>query len=130
MLSGFLLRWLFNTVGILLAARLLPGLQVSGTRGAIVAALVLGLANASIRWILLILTLPLNILTLGIFTLVINALMLYVVAAVVPSSFKVRSFAGAFVGALIISILSMILGHYFLPGPASTGPGALAALMA
>ena len=130
MLSGFLLRWLFNTVGILVAARLLPGLHVAGTRGAIVAALVLGLANASIRWILLILTLPLNILTLGLFTLVVNALMLYVVAAVVPSSFRVRSFGGAFVGALIISILSMILSHYFIRGPLGGGPNALAALVA
>jgi putative membrane protein len=119
MLGGFLLRWLFNAVGIAIAAWLLPGLDVSGARGAVVAALVLGLANASIRWVLLILTLPFNILSLGLLTLVINALMLYIVGAIVPSALKVKSFGGAFLGALIISILSTILSHYvFMPVPA------------
>jgi putative membrane protein len=129
MLTGFLLRWLFNTIGIYLAARLLPGLEVSGARGAVVAALVLGLVNASIRWVLLIFTLPLNILTLGLFTLVINAVMLYLVAAIVPGAFKVRSFGGALVGALIISVLSTILGHYLLPAgaPPARGFGVLVA---
>jgi putative membrane protein len=120
MLTGFLLRWLFNTAGIYLAARLLPGIEVSGARGAVIAALVLGLVNASIRWVLIIFALPLTILTLGVFTLVINALMLYLVAAIVPGALKVKSFGGAFMGALIISVLSTILGHYLLPagGPA------------
>ena len=118
MLGGFLLRWLFNAVGIAVAAWLLPGLDVSGIRGAFIAALVLGLVNASIRWVLLILTFPLNILTLGLLTLVINALMLYIVAAIVPSALKVKSFWGALLGALIISILSTILsGYVFMPAP-------------
>jgi putative membrane protein len=119
MLGGFILRWLFNALGIAIAAWLVPGLDASGAKGAIIAGLVLGLVNASIRWVVLILTLPFNILTLGLLTLVINALMLYIVAAIVPSALKVKSFRGAFLGALIISILSTILSHYaFMPAPA------------
>jgi putative membrane protein len=111
MIARFLLRWAINAVAVYAAARIVPGLLVPDAVAAVVAALVLGLVNASIRWILLVLTLPINILTLGLFTLVINALMLYLVAAIVPGSLQITSFWAAFWGALLIAIISTILSH-------------------
>lgn len=110
MFGGFLLRWLFNGVAMYVTTILPIGIRATDTTTIIVAALVLGLVNASIRWILLILTLPLNIITLGLFTLVINALMLYIVRAVVPG-FQFDTFGSAFVGALIIAVVSTGLSH-------------------
>ncbi|MGH2405480.1 MAG: phage holin family protein [bacterium] len=109
MLGGFLLRWLINAIAIYVTTRLVPGITVPDTAGVIVAALVLGLVNATIRWVVLVLTLPLNIVTLGLFTLVVNALMLYVVQAV--TSLRIVSFGAAFIGALIIAVVSTILSH-------------------
>lgn len=111
MLSGLLLRWLFNAIAIYVTTRLVPGIAVPDTAGIIIAALVLGLVNATIRWFVLILTLPLNILTLGLFTLVVNALMLYVVQ--VFTSLRIESFGAALIGALVIAIVSTILSHIF-----------------
>ncbi len=110
MFGGFLLRWLFNAIAMYVTTLLPIGIRAADTGTIIVAALVLGLVNASIRWILLILTLPLNIVTLGLFTLVINALMLYIVRAVVPG-FQFANFWSAFVGALIIAVVSTGLSH-------------------
>jgi len=109
MFARFLLRWLFNGIALYVVTLLPLGITVPDTGGIIISALVLGLVNASIRWVLLILTLPMNILTLGLFTLVINALMLYLVAAV--TSLHIASFWSAFVGALLIAIISTGLSH-------------------
>lgn len=111
MLGGFLLRWLFNAIAIYITTRVIPGISVPDTAGVIIAALVLGLVNASIRGVVLILTLPINIVTLGLFTLVINALMLYVVQAF--TSLRIASFGAAFLGALLIAIISTGLSHLF-----------------
>lgn len=111
MLGGFLLRWLFNSIAIYVTTRIVTGIRVPDTASVLVAALVLGLVNASIRRVLLILTLPINLLTLGLFTLVLNALMLYIVAAVTPM--QIDSFWAAFVGALLIAIISTGLSHLF-----------------
>jgi putative membrane protein len=113
MFGGFLVRWVFNAVAIFITTRIVPGLKVPDLAGALVAALVLGLVNASIRWVALTLTLPFNIITLGLLTLVINALMLYIVAAIVPSSLQISSFGAAFWGALLIAIISTGLSHVF-----------------
>ncbi len=113
MLGGFVIRWLFNATAIFVTTRMVPGLKTPDLAGALVAALVLGLVNASIRWVVLVLTLPLNFLTLGLLTLVVNALMLYVVAAIVPSSFQIASFGAAFWGALLIAVISTALSHLF-----------------
>jgi putative membrane protein len=110
MFGGFLIRWLFNGIAIWVTTLLPIGISVPDTRTIIWAALVLGLVNASIRWLFILLTLPLSILTLGLFTLVINALMLFVVSAVVPG-FQIANFWSAFVGALIIAIVSTSLSH-------------------
>jgi putative membrane protein len=111
MLRQFIVRWLFNAIALFVATRIVPGLSAPDATAVLIAALVLGLVNASIRWVLLVLTLPLNLLTLGLFTLVINALMLYVVAAIVPGSLQIASFWAAFWGALLIGIISTGLSH-------------------
>jgi len=107
-MQGIVLRWAANTAAILIAAHLLKGLQVSGIKGAIVAAAILGILNALIRPLLLLLTLPLNILTLGLFTLVINGFLLYLVSKVTPDLI-VRGFWSAILGSLIISLISGLL---------------------
>ncbi len=109
MLGGFLLRWIFNAIAIFVTTRIVTGIRLPDTESILIAALVLGLVNASIRWVLLVLTLPLNILTLGLFTLVVNTLMLYLVAAVTPM--QIDSFLSAFMGALLIAIISTFLSH-------------------
>jgi len=107
-MMGIILRWAANTAAILIAAHLLKGLQVSGIKGAIVAAAILGLFNALVRPVLLLLTLPLNILTLGLFTLIINGSLLYLVSKVTHGLF-VQGFWSAVWGALIISLISSFL---------------------
>ncbi len=109
-MEGFLLRVVFNSVAIFLTTRVIHGLSIPDFTTAIVAALVLGLVNAFIRPIVLLLTLPLNVVTLGLLTLVINGLMLYLVAAVVPN-FQIMSFWAAVFGALLIAIISTLLSH-------------------
>lgn len=106
-MQSFLLRWFFNTVAISLTTRLIQGVRIPDFGAAILAALVLGVVNAFIRPLVLILTLPVNILSLGLFTLVVNALMLYIVAAV--TALEVSSFWSALVGALLIAVLSTLL---------------------
>jgi len=108
-MQGFLLRWFFNTIAIYLTTRIVTGLRVPDLGGAIIAALVLGIVNAIIRPLLLILTLPVNILTLGLFTLVINTIMLYLVAAVTP--LQISNFWSAFIGALLVAIISTLLSR-------------------
>jgi putative membrane protein len=107
--QSFLLRWLFNAVAIYLTTLIIRGISVPDFTAAVVAALVLGIVNAFIRPLVLILTLPVNILTLGLFTLVVNALMLYVVSAI--TSLQVTTFTAALVGALLIALISMALSH-------------------
>jgi putative membrane protein len=108
---ALLLRWLINAGTLLGIAYYLPGVGVSGFYAALITALVLGLVNALIRPLLIVLTLPINILTLGLFTLVINALMFWFVATVVKG-FDVAGFWPAFWGALILSIVSWIVGLF------------------
>jgi putative membrane protein len=104
-------RWLVITVAILLASSILPGIRVESLTTAVIAAAILGIINTFLRPVLLILTLPLTILTLGIFAFVINALMLLLVAYFVPG-FEVDGFFWAFLGALIVSIVSWIANRF------------------
>ena len=108
---GLLLRWLILTSGIIIASYLLEGIHVTGFFSAFLAAALLGILNALFRPILILLTLPINILSLGLFTFVINALMLMMVSGVV-SGFEVRGFWTALVGSLIISIISWLLNSF------------------
>ncbi len=93
---------------MLVVASLLDGIHLSGPSGALVAALLLGILNALIRPLLLLLTLPLNILTLGLFTFVVNATVLSLAAAAL-GAFAVDSFGWALVGALLLSMVSAML---------------------
>ncbi len=104
----FLIHWLITTIAILIAAYLLPGVTVKGFFAALVTALVLGLINTFIRPILLILTLPINLLTLGLFTFVINALLIMLTSAFVPG-FDVRNFWWALLFSLVLSLIKWAL---------------------
>lgn len=101
----FVIRLLIMAALLLVVARLVPGIELSGFGHALVASLVLGLVNVLVRPLLIFLTLPLTILTLGLFLLVINALMLRLVAALV-SGFEVRGFMPALWGSLLLTIFS------------------------
>ncbi|MDY0324529.1 MAG: phage holin family protein [Candidatus Carbobacillus sp.] len=103
-----LARFIVNAIVLLLLPYLHIGIEVSGIGAALVAALVLGLVNALIRPIVLLLTLPLNILTLGLFTFVVNALMFWLVSAVVKG-FNVAGFGSALLGTILLSVISGIL---------------------
>jgi putative membrane protein len=105
---NFIIRLLVNAVALIIVAYFLPGVHVASYTAAIVAALVLGIANAVIRPILFVLTLPAVILTLGLFTFVINAIVFYLVAHL-HIGLTVDSFWSAFLGALVLSIVSFLL---------------------
>lgn len=104
-------RWLVITVAILLAAHFVPGIHVDELSTAVIAACVLGLINVFIRPVVVLLTLPLSILTLGIFYFFINALMLKL-AAYFVSGFEVKSFFAAFLGSLIISLVTWLANSF------------------
>jgi putative membrane protein len=106
--KGIVVRWLFLTFAIFMAAYMIDGIRVSGLPAAIMAAAVLGILNAFFRPILLILTLPLNILTLGLFTFVINAILLMMASGVI-GGFDVDGFGSALLGSLFISLVSWLL---------------------
>lgn len=104
MLARFLLRWIFNSIALYVTTAIGIGISVPDPADILIAALALGLVNATLRWVFLVLTLPINILTLGLFTLVVNAMMLYVVAALTP--LQIASPWAAFWGALLIAVIS------------------------
>lgn len=105
----FLIHWLIRAVAIVITAYLLPGVRLSGFFAALVTAVVLGLVNTFIKPLLLLLTLPLNILTLGLFTFVINALLILLTSSVV-SGFVVSGFGWALLFSLVLSIINYFLG--------------------
>lgn len=105
---GLFVRWLILTAAIMFASYLLDGIQVSGFFPALGAAAILGILNAFFRPMLIILTLPINILTLGLFTFVINGLLLMMVSGVI-SGFYVQGFWSAVFGSLIIGAVSWLL---------------------
>lgn len=104
----FLQRWLINTVAVMVAANVIPGIHFDNIPALLVASLLLGILNALLRPLLLLLSLPLVVLTLGLFTLVINALLLYFVGKLVIH-FHVESFWAAFWGGLLISLVTLVL---------------------
>jgi putative membrane protein len=110
-MRGILVRWLVLTLAVLAASYLLDGIRVSGFASALGAAALLGILNALVRPILLIVTLPINILTLGLFTFVINALLLMMVSGVI-GGFEVRGFWTAIGGSLVISLVSWLLNGF------------------
>lgn len=103
-----LLKILLNAAAILVAAYVLDGIVVRGAVAALIAGLVLGIVNAIVRPVLFVLTLPITVLTLGLFLFVLNAICLALTAALVPG-FEVRGFWSALGGALLVTIVSWIL---------------------
>lgn len=109
---SWLLSLLLNSAALLAADYLIDSIQIEGITSAILAALLLGIVNTVIRPILVFLTFPVTVLTLGLFILVINAVIFGIVSWVVPG-FHVYSFGGAFAGAIITGITSWILNAIF-----------------
>jgi putative membrane protein len=114
----FLQSWAINTLAVLVAVYVVPGIRFTDDNlwTPFVASLILGILNAFIRPVLTLLALPLLIYTLGLFRLVINALLLYFVSFLLAQHFQIDSFGAAFLGALIISVVSFLLS--FLTGAA------------
>lgn len=102
-----LLRILWNALGLLLIAEFIPGIMVNGFYAALIAAVILGILNAVVKPVLVLLTLPITLLTLGLFTLVINAV-LFLFAASFLEGFSVESFWYALLGSVLMSIVSTI----------------------
>ena len=111
-MMGLLVRLFINAIALILTTNLVPGLQLTSFSTAILAALVWGLVNTLVRPIFSFFTFPLQLLTLGLFTLVINGAMLALTAKLVPG-FTIQGFSNAFIGALVLSIISLILTHIF-----------------
>ena len=102
-----IVRWFINALALMLVAYLYSGVQVSGIFAALIAALVLGLVNAFIRPVLVFLTFPVTILTLGLFIFIINAFLFWFVAEIVDG-FKVTGFMAALIGSLMFSVVSLV----------------------
>lgn len=111
-MTGLIGRLLINALALILVTMIVPGLHLAGLSTAIIAALVWGLVNTLVRPIFSVFTFPLQIMTLGLFTLVLNGAMLALTAKLVPG-FTITSFPRAFIGAIVLSIISLILTHLF-----------------
>jgi len=113
-LAEFFIRWFVTAVAVFVAAWIVPGIDYSNFTGLAFASLLLGIINAMVRPILLVLCLPLILVTMGLFILVLNALLLWFVSGILPgSSFTVSGFWAAFWGGLVISIVSWLLSAFF-----------------
>ena len=110
-MSGILIRCLTTTGAIILTAYVLSGIHVDGFLTALLAAAILGILNALFRPIALLITLPINVLSLGLFTFIINAFMLKMASAVI-SGFDVHGFGSAILGSLMISVISWLLNSF------------------
>lgn len=110
--TAFLIRWLVTTIAVFAAEKIIPGIHCQSAGALLGASLLLGIINAFVRPILLLLSIPFIILTMGLFILVVNALMLMLVAQIIPS-FGVDGFWSAFFGSIVISFVSWILSSFF-----------------
>jgi putative membrane protein len=102
-----ILHWLINAIALFLVPFVIPGVHITNFYVALIAVLIIGLINAIIRPILIVLTLPINILTLGLFTLVLNALLFWFASSIVKG-FEVSGFGAAFLGALAFWLISWL----------------------
>ena len=113
-MQGFFLRTLITILGLLLASAIIPGVTINGTGSVILAAILLGLVNGFVRPVAFLLTLPVTILTLGLFLFVLNAAMFGLVAAMLDN-FMVAGFWSAIFGSLVVSITSTVASWYIGP---------------
>ena len=111
-MTRLLLTWVLNSFALFFVMKLVPGIQIDRFSDLLVAALVIGLLNAFLRPLVILLTLPVTILTLGLFTLVINGVMFYLAAHLV-SGFHISGFGAAFLAALLFSLFSFFLNMLF-----------------
>ena len=109
-----LIHWVLTALAIWIVSRLVPGFEVTGPIAALIAAVVIGFVNATLGLFLKIVTFPLTILTLGIFWLIINALMIKLAAAIVPG-FHLFGFWAAFWGGIVLSLVNMALKWLVMP---------------
>jgi putative membrane protein len=109
-----LLHWFVTALAVWLTSRLVPGFYVTGAAAALIAAVVIGLVNATLGIFLKVITFPLTLLTLGLFWFVINALMIEVASALVPG-FRVASFVAAFWGGIVLGLINMLLRWLVMP---------------
>ncbi|MGL5032564.1 MAG: phage holin family protein [Microcystaceae cyanobacterium] len=108
----FFITWLITAISLLVTAYLVPGIRLDGVTAAAIAAIVLGLVNALVRPLLLLLTLPLTVLTLGLFLFVVNAISFSLVAYFTPG-FTIQSFWDALIGSVVLSLISGVLNQLF-----------------
>lgn len=111
-MKKFIFRWLASAISILIIAKLFDNIYISGFIVALWAAAILGIANTIIKPVLIILTLPINIITLGLFTFVVNGLILKLSAGIVPG-FRVVGLFGAIIASIVLSILNIIITDLF-----------------
>jgi len=109
-----LVNWLLSALSVLIVAHVVPGFYVQGLFVAFLAALVIGFVNATLGLLIKLITLPLTVLTLGIFWFLINAAMLKLASLFVPG-FQVRGFFAAFFGAILLSLVNLALRWLFMP---------------
>lgn len=109
-----LLHWVVSALAVWITSRVVPGFYVNGALAALIAAVVIGLVNATLGLFLKVITFPLTLLTLGIFWLVINAVMLELASAFVPG-FHIQNFVAAFWGAIVLAVVNMLLKWLVLP---------------
>jgi putative membrane protein len=105
-MTRLLVSWLLTALALLVVAHLVPGFHVAGFGAALVAAIVIGLINATIGLVLKILTAPLTLITFGVFLLVVNALMLMLASSLLRG-FEVRGFGAAFIGGIVLALINM-----------------------
>jgi putative membrane protein len=113
-MPGFFVRLLIGALGLWIASAVVPGMEIHGIRTLLLAALLLGLVNAAVRPIVVVLTLPLTIVTLGLFLLVINAVMLGLVAALLDG-FVLRGFGSALFGTIVVGLVGWIASAWIGP---------------
>jgi putative membrane protein len=111
-MKHFILTWLGTAIALLITSKIVPGIILTSFAAALTAAVVIGLVNAIVRPILQILAFPITLITLGLFTLVINALTLWLASAITPGyGFEIRGFIPAFLGSIVLSIVSGIINQ-------------------
>lgn len=107
-MKAFLLHLVLTAVALLVVAQLVGGVHIGGFFSALIAALILGLVNAFVRPVMILLTLPLTIVTLGLFLFVVNALMFWLAAALVPG-FRISGFGAALLGSILFTVLNLLI---------------------
>lgn len=111
-----LLNWVLSALAVWIVAQVVPGVHVSGAVAALIAALAIGFINATLGALLKIITFPLTLVTLGLFWFVINALMLELASALLSPGFQVHGFLAAFIGAIVLSVVNLLLKALVMPG--------------